>query len=345
MKKPVPYQLFFPLGIFNAILAVGVWFVMNLHWFSTPAILIHSRLIVGGFLWSFITGFLMTAVPRMTGSADANRWEYFAASLLLVAQIPFSFLLDATYFYENQIALIAFLILYGVRRVLKSAGSAPVFLSHVGTALVLALIGAKFHLAGNTFMGIHLYHLGAILLLVLGIGTLFFSTQGPWLHLPGIAMGALLFFAGKGFSLSYLGLTMLSLIYLFMFWRIQGGSSFRLSAATIPAAFLLCWLWPSMYVTWFHVIFIGCFGLMTFVVVTRVTLHHGSHSTDLEIDSGALRWLVVSLGLGIISRAGYGFSESHLKIGFLHLAATFWIIAVLNWCRAFCRRSLLAKGI
>jgi uncharacterized protein involved in response to NO len=358
MKKLAPYQIFFPFGIFNAILAVGVWFVFNLGWFNTPAIFIHSRLIVGGFLWSFITGFLMTAIPRMTGTAGANKWEYLAASLLLVAQIPFSFLLGAAYFYENQMALIAFLILYGGRRILKSTKPVPVFFSHVGVALVLALSGAKFHLDGNAFMGIHLYHLGAILLLILGIGTRFFSflsglpsefegftSKGLRLsfHLSGVCMGVLLFAAGKGFPLAYLGLAALSLNYLFMFWRVQRPSNrpsalkygVRLSAAMIPTAFFLSWLWPLTYVTWFHLIFIGCFGLMTFAVATRVTLAHGSYSTDLEMKSTALWWLISFLALGIISRVAYGFSESHLKIGFLHLAATFWVLAVLSWCRAF----------
>lgn len=349
MKGLASYQIFFPLGIFNAVLAVGVWFVMNLRWFNTPAILIHSRLIVGGFLWSFITGFLMTAIPRMTGTSATNKWECLAASLLLIVQIPFSFLLDATYFYEIQIVLIAFLILYGGRRILKSTKSVPVFFSHVGVAMALALTGAKFHLDGNTFMGIHLYHLGAILMLVLGIGTRLefesLDSKGTRLlfHISGLSIGILLFFAGKGFSFSYLGLAMVSLIYLFMFWQVQRPSNrpsalkygLRLSAATIPTAFFLCWLWPLMYVTWLHFIFIGCFGLMTFAVATRVTLAQGSYSTDLELKSTALWWLIACLALGIISRVAYGFSESHLKIGFLHLAATFWILAVISWCWAF----------
>jgi uncharacterized protein involved in response to NO len=341
MKKLGPDRIFFRLGIFNAILAVGVWFVSNLGWFNTPAILIHSRLIVGGFLWSFITGFLMTAIPRMTGTSAANTWEYIAASLLLIAQIPFSFILNATYFYENQILLITFLILYGGRRILKSTKPLPVFFSHVGVALALALAGAKFHLDGNTFMGIHLYHLGAILVFVLGLSTWSFSflsdlSKGLRLlfHLSGVSVGILLFFAGKGLSLSYLGLAMVSLNYLFLFWRVRGLSN-RLSASMIPTAFFLCWLWPLMYVTWLHFIFIGCFGLMTFTVVTRVTLAHGSYSTDLEMKPRALWWLLAFLALGIAARTAYGFSESHLKIAFLHSAATFWILAVLSWCRAF----------
>ena len=54
-----PYQIFFPIGVLASLLAVGVWFVQGLNWFSSPVLLIHSKLIMGGFLWSFIVGFLM----------------------------------------------------------------------------------------------------------------------------------------------------------------------------------------------------------------------------------------------------------------------------------------------
>jgi uncharacterized protein involved in response to NO len=72
---------------------------------KAPALLIHSKLIVGGFLWSFIVGFLMTAVPRMTGAGSVNRFEYFLASALLIGQTVFSWQLDARFFYANQVLL------------------------------------------------------------------------------------------------------------------------------------------------------------------------------------------------------------------------------------------------
>ena len=87
MKNLAPYQVFFPIGIFCSILAVGVWFVQDLNWFSAPAIFIHSRLIVGGFIWSFIVGFLMTAIPRMTGTSGVNIYEFATAVGLIIFQI------------------------------------------------------------------------------------------------------------------------------------------------------------------------------------------------------------------------------------------------------------------
>jgi uncharacterized protein involved in response to NO len=361
MKNLAPYQIFFPLGLLNAMLAVGVWFVQDLGWFESPAILIHSKLIVGGFLWSFIVGFLMTAIPRMTGTGSANKLEYIAASALLLGQTVFSCQMDARFFYGNQILLILLLIAYGGRRVLRTGKPVPIFFSHVGIAMMLALLGSYYHFIGDSFMGIHLYHVGTTLLLVLGIGTRFFSflsglpsafenVTSAWLrwvfHGSGIFMGVLLFLAGQGMTLSYLLLSLLSLVYLFLIWQVHRPSNrpsalkygVRIVAATIPLSFFLIWLQPVMFITWFHLLFIGCFSLITFSVAARVTLAHGAYPIDLETKSPALWWLVCFLLLGIVFRLMYGFSDGLWKISYLHLAATLWILAVISWCWTFLPR-------
>lgn len=361
MKNLAPYQLFFPLGILNAILAVGVWFVQKLAWFESPVLLIHSKLIAGGFLWSFIVGFLMTALPRMAGARGANWIEYVVASALLLGQTTFSWQMDARFFYANQALLILFLLIYGGRRILNSVKPMPIFFSHVCMAMALALLGSYFHFIGNSFMGLHLYHVGTILLLVLGIGTRFFSflsglpsvfesasSAGARLvfHASGILIGVLLFCAGRGVKMSYLGLGILSLVYLFKIWQIQRPSDrpsalkygVRIVAGVIPVSFLLIWLQPSMFVTWLHLLFIGCFGLISFAVATRVTLAHGSYSLDLEMKSPALWCLVSFLVLGILSRVMYGISSGLWRTSYLHLAATFWCFAVGGWGWAFLPR-------
>lgn len=361
MKTLAPYQLFFPLGLLNAILAIGVWFVQNLGWFTSPALFIHSKLIVGGFLWSFIVGFLMTAVPRMTGTMSANKIEYFISGILMIGQTLFAWQMDARYFYGNQIILTLFLILYGGRRILKMSKPLPIFFSHVGVAMVLALLGSYYHFQGHSLMGTHLYQLGATLLLILGIGTRFFSflsglpsefetVTAPLkrflFHGAGIAVGILLFFAGKGITLSYFGLFVVSLIYLFRFWKVQRASNrpsalkygVRIVATMIPLSFFLIWLQPLMYVTWLHLLFIGCFGLITLSVATRVTLAHGAYPIDLEMKSPALWWLVFFLVLGILFRIIYGFSEGPWKINYLYLASLFWILAMISWGWTFLPR-------
>lgn len=366
MRRVAPYQVFFPLGFLNALTAVGVWFVQNLGWFETPVMMIHSKLIAGGFLWSFIVGFLMTAIPRMASSSEATRIEagkseYAVALGLLACLTIFSWRIDARYFYAAQAILVCFLLGYAGRRILKSTKKIPIFFSHVAIALTLALLGCYYHYVGNSLMGLHLYHVGTTLLLILGIGTRFFSflsglpsafedsvsvRSKVLFHLYGVSMAVLLFLAGQAIVLSYLGLALLSLIYLFTIWRIQRPSDrpsplkygVRIVALMIPCSFFLSWLWPSMLVTWFHLLFIGCFSLITFAVATRVTLAHGAYSTDLEMRSKPLLFLVLFLSLGVVSRVMYGFTEGNWQKSSLHLAATFWFLALGFWGWAFLPR-------
>lgn len=361
MKKWAPYQFFFPLGILSALLAVGVWLIQDLHWLTTPTILIHSRLIVGGFLWSFITGFLMTAIPRMTDTRSAHFSELVLALGLVIGAIAASWRLDGSWFYLSEMGLILFLIVYGGRRLLYSKKTVPVFFSHVGMAMALAFFGAFSDYRGDSFMGIHLYYVGAVLLLILGIGTRFFSFLSglpsdfesqnniAWrwaFHTAGLVTCALLFCAGRGFRLAYLGLAMVLCFYLFGVWRVQRKSDrpsalrygVRIVASTIPLSFFFCFLWPSMFITWLHLLFIGCFALMTFSVATRVTLAHGSYPLELEMKSKALWCLFICLLVAVVSRLFYGYSEGMIQKSFLHLAATAWFFAVLSWCFSFFMR-------
>ncbi len=316
---------------------------------------IHSKLIVGGFLWSFIVGFLMTAIPRMTGTASANAAEFFFAMASVLGLSLASWAIDGRLFYGLQMVLVLFLAFYGGRRILKTAKPVPVFFSHVGMAMLLALAGSCSHFMGDSRMGIHLYHLGAILLLVLGIGTRFFSflsglpsdfeeksseRRKRLFHGLGAAATACLVISGRGHSIGYLGLALISSVYLFFIWKVQRPSArpsalkhgVRAVAAALPIGFFLAWLQPPLFIMWLHVIFIGVFCLLTFSVATRVTLAHGSYPIDLEMKSPALWWMVACLALTIVARVLYGMSGG---TGYLHLAVAFWFLAIASWCWSF----------
>lgn len=358
MKNIAPYQVFFPIGIMSGLLAIGVWLTQNFEWTTTPAMIVHPKLVVGGFLWSFIVGFLMTAVPRMTGTSDANKFEYGVALLLILSLIASSWILSARPFYTASAILVLFLMTYAGRRILTAKKTPPVFFSHVGIGMLLALIGSYYHDQGHSLMGLHLYHVGTILLLVLGIGTRFFSFlsglhnifekenskwQSRLFHVMGILMALLLYLAGTGKPLAYLGLAVLSLGYIFLVWRIQRPSdrpsplkwAARIVAVVIPLSFFLCWLFPLYLVTWLHILFIGCFGLLTFSVATRVTLAHGAYPTDIETKSPALWWMVGLLTLALIFRLIYGLMGGDFRTHFLHMAILFWILALGIWCKSY----------
>lgn len=354
MKNLVPYQLFFPLGLLSGLLAVLVWLLQPLALLSSPALFIHSKLIAGGFLWSFIVGFLMTAVPRMTRGRHAAVAEKVVALLLVVSMIYQSFLLDGSWFYRTHILLILFLLLFVARRLFERTKPLPVFFSHVGLALLSCLLGCYYMIQGNSYMGIHLYHVGTVLLLVLGIGTRFFSFLSALpssfetphrgahfvFHLHGAAVLAMLFFAGLGQPLGYLGLGFLGLSYLVFVWKVQRPTrhpsplkwAMRLVAATIPFTFFLSWMQPAQFVTWLHLLFVGGFAMITLSVATRVTLAHGAYPTSLEASLKSLRWSVGFMALSMMARVAYGLTFPPVKVHLLQLAACLWILALLVWC-------------
>lgn len=363
MRKLAPYQIFFPIGILCSALAVGVWLVQNLGWFEAPAILIHSKLVIGGFLWSFIVGFLMTAIPKMMGTAAAKRGEVAVAILLISTQIALSWIIDGRPFYVGQILVVLFVLFFAGRRVLKRTRALPVFFSHMVLAMVLALGGAVALFQNERMMGIHLFHVGTILLLILGIGTRFFSflsglpsefegmpprRQGVF-HLLGVLVAAQLVLAGAGVRAAYLGLFVTTLLYLLLIWKVLRRSerpsslkaAVRVVAFMIPLSFLLCWIQPVQFLAWLHLLFIGCFGLMTYAVATRVTLAHGAYSTDLEIRSRGLWVFVALLSLSAITRMLYGVIEGPVRVHLLHLAAAFWLLAVGCWCYSFAKRIIV----
>ncbi|MBX3041901.1 MAG: NnrS family protein, partial [Bdellovibrionaceae bacterium] len=289
MKHMAPYQIFFPFGVLAALLGVGFWLVPDQVIFGTPIQWVHSRLMVGGFLWGFITGFLMTAVPKMTGTAGATRTEMLTAAGLLSLSLLTSFFADGRWFQASQILVILFMMSFAFPRIGRRAKPAPVFFSHVALALILALSGRVFAFMGNSWMGFFLADVGVVLLLVLGIGMRFYSflsglpsefEQAPVVHqrgfhFLGIALSLFLVLAGwLQAPWAYGGLFVITAAYLVFVWKVFRRSSrpsalkwsVRLVAFSIPLSFLFCAFFPGLYLAGLHVLFIGVFSLITFSV-------------------------------------------------------------------------------
>jgi uncharacterized protein involved in response to NO len=363
MKYQAPYQIFFPLGVLCALFGAGVWLFQDIL-FSAPIVLIHSRTLAGGFLWSFIVGFLMTAVPRMSGTESASRWEILLSLGLILIQIFQAWFVDPKWFFMTGALLVLFLAFYGGRRLYKSRMKPPIFFSHIGLAFLVALVGCYSYVFGDSSLGMLFYYVGPILLLILGIGTRFFSFlsglpsefensknrfKTPLFHLSGILMVLFLFLAGLRFDWAYLGLFVLSLSYLTFIWRIYRRSErpsplkygVRIVATSIPLSFFLCWLRPDLQITWLHFLFIGCFSLLTFSVATRVTLAHGAYPIDLELKTPVLWGLILLMGLSLGFRVSFGlYGREGVGNHFLHLAVLFWMGAILAWCYSFFLRIL-----
>ncbi|MGD9896373.1 MAG: NnrS family protein [Candidatus Methylacidiphilaceae bacterium] len=60
-----PYRVLFPLGTVLGLLGVAVWPLAALGWAPSPPAQNHPRLMIEGFVGSFVIGFLATSLPRL----------------------------------------------------------------------------------------------------------------------------------------------------------------------------------------------------------------------------------------------------------------------------------------
>ncbi|HAM39823.1 MAG TPA: hypothetical protein DCP69_00415 [Candidatus Omnitrophica bacterium] len=80
-----PYRLFFPLGVLFGLLGVGHWVGYAMG--GTASNTFHARVQLGAYLFSFVAGFLMTAMPRFSSSHPATSGEVLTVLGLLIGQV------------------------------------------------------------------------------------------------------------------------------------------------------------------------------------------------------------------------------------------------------------------
>src|SRR5215470_13904226 len=91
-KATDPYRIFFPLGILLGTAGVSIWplyYYGITQGYSGRA---HAFVQTCGFLYAFMVGFLLTAIPRFTGTEPPARpTQYVLASILTLSALSFEF--------------------------------------------------------------------------------------------------------------------------------------------------------------------------------------------------------------------------------------------------------------
>lgn len=364
-KHPAPYQVLFPIGIFSAVLGVMLWplFTFGLVGFYPRDS--HANLMMFGFLLAFASGFLMTAIPRISNTWGATPWEVYGMSFLATLQVacalfwpsppvPFPLYIVSLQF--------GFLIFFAARRFFKSSAIPPASFLFLPASMILGISGALLKAlpslqgAGAAIGHVFLFK-GVVMTLVLGVGLrllpVFLHGAPPPNEPREIA-------SGIGFrTVGLAALTYVVLLGLEPFFYVPANIlQLALIAALIfpeleihrkprrkglqPWA-IWCSLWCILagqaWITFFpltaihglHLIYIGGWAIMVFFVATRVVLSHGGFPLKAELNSKLLLISFTLLVLAGAIRGSVAILPSTAYWSHIGYAAACWIAGVLVW--------------
>lgn len=367
-NKIEPYRPLFILGFISAILGVVLWLFFTWGWIHFYPRLAHSQLMIFGFFAAIITGFLMTAVPRMTGTEDANDLEVFVPLLLIVTQWVLALRQMQAAASVVYLFQIIFLVVYIGKRFTKRDHRPPAGFVFMPFAFVFAISGILIDLfqiqIGSVALSVTkpmIFLSGQVFLynLILGLGSRLVPTLcrlpnaiNPDVRYKDDFLKLTLFalFFNASFVIQFLGyefiaLTLRSLLMLFysiLVFKIQErpiqrthlGFGIRLAVLFMFLSDLLP-LFFSLPVLYFqHLLYIGGFTLITLMVAVRVTLAHSGQSLDVEKTSKTIIAVQFLLGSAVVFRVMYMFQ---LNFSVLVTSAMMFLFAFVLWLRKFLR--------
>jgi uncharacterized protein involved in response to NO len=172
------YRLFFPLGVLVGLAGVATWPVHYLFGVGRYPGAEHAFIQMNGFLYCFIAGFLLTAVPRFTRSVAPSKLLLVALAVMVIcASLSYSV---AGLAFGHMFFLSAHLLLIGrlVYAFLHRRNRPPDLFVLVGLGIAMGLAGAVLLTSAELGMismiwsrtGLRLLSEGMVLSLVMGIG-------------------------------------------------------------------------------------------------------------------------------------------------------------------------------
>jgi uncharacterized protein involved in response to NO len=355
-----PYRLFFPLGLAMAAIGAVPWILFHFGALSVYPTVFHGRVMFHGFLMSFISGFLMTAAPRMSGTEACRPSEASAVLVLLAAQLfaAGNAKLSGTLFSLHA----AFLLFFIIRRMSHRKQSPPSSFIFVPAGLATAFLGGLLLTFSDALpaewgqLGRLLAFQAFVLNLIIGLGSRLIPVlsrapgalspmQGGgsrWSHhLPLLILLNLSFvfevFVEKrtGLGLRALVLTWAAIASLRVFAPMNPltalGIALRGATVFLFAPYYLMLFFPGAEIHWLHLTYIGGLGMMTLMVAVRVTLAHGGASFEKEVWSRGLAAAALMFVLAALLRALTPVWLPAESFKAFALAAALWIAGLLLW--------------
>ena len=150
-----PYRVFFPLGILAGAIGASHWLFYALGWISHYSGLFHSSVQTKSYMFCFVIGFLLTAMPRFSGTQHATALELSSFLFVVLANI---FLLLIGKWIGSELCFSILLILlarFAFVRFVKKEGNVkpPTEFAWIPVAVLHGLIGSALILLSHFQVG------------------------------------------------------------------------------------------------------------------------------------------------------------------------------------------------
>jgi uncharacterized protein involved in response to NO len=364
-----PFRIFFPLATLLGISGVSLWplFFSGLHKFY-PGVM-HSRLMIQGFLAGYVIGFLGTAIPRLLSAPHLRAWELWSLIALHLTAAGLHIGHQTALGDGVFVALLSFFGVLLIRRISHRSELPPPGFVLVALGYLTGLVGTVLWLAGmkgwvsGQAMGLGGLWLnqGFALLLILGVGSFLIprflgvavpdtddqrSASPAWCRraLFALVVGCVFacsfvveaYFATGGIPAALRGSA--AVAYLLVTTRLWKTSRPRetislatnFSIATLLIGVAFPLFFPSQRLAGLHVIFIGGMSLIMFTVATRVVLGHSGQEHLSHSRLPSLRIVMALLMISTVLRAmGDFYFQS--RTGMLNWASYLWMMAAAAW--------------
>ena len=359
-----PFRVFFPIGALLAVLGVALWPLYYAGALVEYPSILHARLMIEGFLASFIIGFLGTAGPRITSAPHFTRTEVLllvtldllAAGLHLggshrAADFLFAFLLAA------------FAFILGKRFVQRADSPPPNFvlvalglLNGVIGALLLAIYQNELYSAPYR-IGANLLEQGFVLFPILGVGPYLLARllnisradalpesrvlPPGWLPRAvfaltiGLTIDATFVVEIFGWSTPAAWLRAGAVLIYVALRTARRGRSFlgdclRFGLAAVVIGLAVEAIWPHYRIGALHILFISGFSFIVLTVSIRVIF---GHSGNAHLSEKRMPFFIVAGVLIFLAMISRYVADIVPAVRIIHLvaAALFWIAALLIW--------------
>ncbi len=358
-----PFRIFFPVGVLLGVVGVSLWVLFYLGVGIPYPNVAHARLMIEGFMASFIFGFLGTAGPRITSAPHFSLSEVatiFTLDLLAAgAHTGGAHRLGDICFAICLFFFACFL----AKRFRQRKDSPPPNFVLVALGLVSGIAGAALLAFSEDALYSQGYQFGSallnecfVLLPVLGVAPFFIARllDLPMAELPESRA----FPAGWMRQAAFAGLIGIAIIA--SFWidilnlpRVGGwirvaaitlyitmrlpfrgrtflANSLRVAIMSILAGFTVIALLPIYRVGALHIVFITGFNLIAFTVAVRVVFGHSGNLQRLQKPLWFFIATSVLLFLAMISRFSADLAPQ-ARVAHLLGAAICWLLAALIW--------------